>query len=218
MNRTAQPVAALTCSRVTPGCSATTTSSQVSGSGSITARSVMTHFGPPPRRPNRSRSPLPSPIPDRGAEVATLDERPCRLAHDHHHRAGRRGDLRSPAGAGQPRLRRFVRADHGRVDVGVLVELRAAEEPDVDPPGLQPVGEDLRNADDRIAGLGELAVTDRQRQSRRLGADAARLVDQHRLDRVQPAGEVGGRRRQADADEALAACPPRRARRAAVRR
>ena len=102
---------------------------------------------------------------DRRSEVATLDEGPRRLAHDHHHRAGRCGDLRRAAGTGEPGLRRLVRADDGRVDVGVLVELGTAEEPDVDASGLQPVGEDLGDADDGIAGVGQLAVADRQRQA-----------------------------------------------------
>ena len=47
-------------------------------------------------------------VSDRGAEVAALDERSSRLAHDHHHRAGRRGDLRRSTGAGQAGPRRLV--------------------------------------------------------------------------------------------------------------
>ena len=91
------------------------------------------------------------------------------------------------------------------------IELGGTEEPDVDPAGLQPVGEDLRHGDDRVGGLGQLAVADRQRQPRRLGADAARLVHEHAVGSVEPAGEVGGRARQADADEAAAAIVERRA-------
>ena len=67
-----------------------------------------------------------------------------------------------------------VVADHGRVDVAEPVELGGAEEPDVDAPGLQPVGEDLGHADHGVGGLGQLAVADRQRQPGRLRADAAR--------------------------------------------
>ena len=152
-------------------------------------------------------------VADRRAEVAALDERPSRLAHDHHHRTGRRSDLRCAAGAGQPGLRCVVRADHGGVDVGVLVELSATEEPDVDAAGLQPVGEDLRHADDCIAGLGKFAVADRQRQAGRLGPDAARFVDQHRFDGIEPPGQIGGSRGQPDADEALPlSCRSERAR------
>ena len=147
VNRTGQPVAASTCSRVTPGWSATTTSSQVSGSGSITARSVMTQLWPTAAQPESLAIALAVAEADGSTEVATLDESTCRLAHDHHHGAGGRSDFGRAACAWQTGLRRLVRADDGRVDVGVLVELGAAEEPDVDAPGLQPVGEDLRHAD-----------------------------------------------------------------------
>ena len=41
----------------------------------------------------------------------------------------------------------LVVADDRRVDVAEAVELRRAEEADVDAPGLQPVGEDLGHAD-----------------------------------------------------------------------
>ena len=44
------------------------------------------------------------------------------------------------------------------------VELRSREEADVDPARLEPVVEDLDDADDRVRGLGEDAVPDRERQ------------------------------------------------------
>ena len=112
--------------------------------------------------------PLPVPRPvtetERRAEVDAFDERPRRLAHDHHHLARRGRDLRRPACTRQPCPGVVVVADHRRVDVGEAVELGAAEEADVDPPGLQPVGEDLRHADDGVGRVAELAVADRQRQ------------------------------------------------------
>ncbi|BAE67201.1 hypothetical protein [Xanthomonas oryzae pv. oryzae MAFF 311018] len=55
-NRIGQPVAALTCSRVVPGCSDVTVSSRVTGSGSITHRSVTTTVGPAPGKPARTRA------------------------------------------------------------------------------------------------------------------------------------------------------------------
>src|SRR5262249_35630854 len=45
-NFSAQPVAAATCSAVTPGCKAVTVNSLVTGSGTMTQRSVMTLVGP----------------------------------------------------------------------------------------------------------------------------------------------------------------------------
>jgi hypothetical protein len=47
-----------------------------------------------------------------------------------------------------------------------------------------------------------VAVTDRERQDAGLGADRARLVDQHRVRRVGQPGEVRRRGREPDADEA----------------
>ena len=59
-----QPVAAVTCSRVTPGCSAVATSSFVPGSGRMRQRSVTTSVGPAVRMPSRSRWSPPSPNPN----------------------------------------------------------------------------------------------------------------------------------------------------------
>ncbi len=50
-NGSPTPVAAMTCSRVTPGCSAVTTNSWVSASGSVMHRSVIMPTGPAPGRP-----------------------------------------------------------------------------------------------------------------------------------------------------------------------
>ena len=52
---------ARTCSTVTPGCSAVSTSSLDSGSGSSTPRSVITRTGPAPCSPSRARSVGPVP-------------------------------------------------------------------------------------------------------------------------------------------------------------
>ena len=65
----------------------------------------------------------------------------------------------------------IVVADHGAVEVGVAVDLRRPQEADVDPAALQPVAEDLGHADDRVGGLRQLAVADRERQVARLGTD-----------------------------------------------
>ena len=92
------------------------------------------------------------------------------------------------------------------------VDLGGAEEADVDAPALQPVGEHLGHRDDRVGGLGELAVADRQRQHAGLRADRAALVDEDAAGRVRAPGEVRGQARQADADEAdrPVVQPPRR--------
>ena len=209
-----QPVASCACSAVTPGWTWVSTSSRRLGVGLEDAE-VGDHAG----RALAAQAELlavarAGPVADRGDEVDLLDERAGALAHDHDHLPAGRGDLRRPAGAGQAHLRVVVvAADHGRVDVGVAVDLGGAEEADVDPAGLDPVVEHLGHADDRVGGLAEHAVADRERQPRRLGADRARLVDQHEVRRVRAAGEVRAGARQADADEARVDVASARARR-----
>ncbi len=142
--------------------------------------------------------------PDRRAEVAPLDEGARPLPNDDDDLACGCRDLGSTARTGQPRGRVLVVADDRRVDVAVAVELRGAEEPDVDAASLKPVGEDLGHRHDRVGSVGEIAVADREWEPRRLRSDAARLVDQRAPLRVRAAGEVRCRRRQPDSDEAHA--------------
>jgi hypothetical protein len=93
----------------------------------------------------------------------------------------------------------------------VAVDLGRAEESDVDAFALEPVGEHLRDGDDRVRGLGELAVPDRERQLLRLCPDRAALVDQDAVRRVGRTREVRSEARQPDPDEADSAVvePPR---------
>ncbi len=139
---------------------------------------------------------------DRGDEGQLVDEGAVRLLEDDQHFLGAAGDFRRAAGSRQAHLGLAVVADHGGVDVAEAVDLGRAEEADVDPSALQPVAEDLAGGDHGIGGLGQLAVADGQRQDAGLGADRPGLVDQHDVRRGSQARQVGGLRRQADADEA----------------
>ena len=125
-----------------------------------------------------------------------------RLAHDHEDLPGVDGDLAGPAGAGQAGRRMVVRADDRRVDVAEPVDLRRAEEPDVDEPALEVVAEQLEHAHDRRRAGHDRRVADGQRQPGRPGAEDARLVDELEVGRHGPLGEVDRDVRQADADEA----------------
>ena len=197
-----QPVRSLAAEADTPGYRPVRVNSSVSGSGSRTPRSVMIFLGPAPVSPSRSRSARARPVADRGDEVDPFDERAVVLPDHDDHLTARGGDLRRAARAGQPHLGvTVIPADHGGVDVAELVDLGGAEEADVDAAGLQPVVEDLRDADHRVRRLGQHAVADGQRQPVRLGADRARLVDQHQRRRVRGPGQVRGRAGQPDADE-----------------
>src|SRR5512134_3987360 len=77
---------------------------------------------------------------ERGDEVEALDEGARRVPKHDDDLLDSRGDLRRAPGARQPHLRMVVGPDHGRVDVPAPVDLRGAEEADVDPPGSDPVG------------------------------------------------------------------------------
>ena len=162
----------------------------MSASGSSTPRSVITAVGPRPRRPSCRRVSSTRPVPHRGDEVEALDEALPRLTGDDDHLATGGGDLGRPARAREANLRTLVRrADDRRVDVRVAVDLRRAEEADVDAAGLYPVVEDLDEADNRVRRLREDAVPDREREIPGLCADRARLVDEDELGRVDTTGE-----------------------------
>ena len=100
-------------------------------------KSVITARGPPPRAPLRARAPVPAPKPGAGAEVELLDEAARRRLQHHEGLPRVRGDLGRAARAGQARRGRCVGTDHGAVEVAEAVDLRGAEEADVDASGLQ---------------------------------------------------------------------------------
>ncbi|MND59681.1 hypothetical protein D3C80_508840 [compost metagenome] len=139
---------------------------------------------------------------DRGDEGQLVDEGAVGLLEDDQHFLGGTGDLRGAAGTRQAHFRVVVVTDHGGVDVAEAVHLGGAEEADVDAATLQPVAEDLAGGHHGVGGLGQLAVTDGQRQHGRLGADGAGFVDQHHVRGRGQARQVGSLGRQADADEA----------------
>ena len=83
-------------------------------------------------------------VAERGDEVELLDEAARRLAHDDENLAAGAGDFRRAAAAGKPRLRLVVGTDHGGVEIGEAIDLRAAEEADGKAAALQPVAEHFR--------------------------------------------------------------------------
>ncbi len=95
-------------------------------------------------------------------EVDLLDEAPGRLAHDHEHLAGVDRDLAGTAAPRETRLRGVVVADHGRVDVAEAVDLRRAEEPDVDEAALEVEREELEHARHRGRAGHDRRVADAQ--------------------------------------------------------
>ena len=200
--RSSHPVAACTSASVTPGCTWVSTSSRVTGSGSSTPRSVITAVGPPPLSPRRRRSSPPAPWPSEVTKSSrsTNRSRVWRATMiTSAHEAAISG---APPAPGSRTDGASYDADHRRVDVGEAVDLRRAEEANVDATRLEPVVEDLDQADNGIGGLGEGAVADRERQVLRLGPDRARLVDEHEAGLVEATGQVRRRARQPDADEA----------------
>ena len=86
--------------------------------------------------PLRDRGPPgPSPCPTVVQKSSRSTNVRGAVRRDHDHLAAARRDLGCAAGPRQPRPRVLVVADHGRVQVRVAVDLRGAEERDVDPPG-----------------------------------------------------------------------------------
>ena len=187
-------MASRTSSSSTPGCRATSSSSPSSGDGRRMPRSVMT------AEPGAAVGSVELAA-DRGDEVHLAHEGALRVAQQNDHAAGRARDLRRAAGAGQAHLGRVVVADHRGVDVAEAVDLRGAEEADVDPPAADPVVEHLRHRDQVLRAGGEVVVADRQRQALRARPDGAGLVDEHAAGRVQAPGEVGGGVGRPDPDQ-----------------
>src|SRR6185503_3481344 len=72
-------------------------------------------------------------VAERGHEVELLDEAARRMAHDDENLAAGAGDLGCAAAAGKPCLRLLVGTDHGGVEIGEAIDLRAAEEADGKP-------------------------------------------------------------------------------------
>ena len=107
----------------------------------------------------------------------------------------------APPLPGRRTLGASVGADHGRVDVAEAVDLRAAQEADLDPAVLQQALEHVRHAADHERPGHQGRVADRDRQPLGLGADRAGLVDQQEPRRVGGPRQVAGQVRQPDADE-----------------
>ena len=113
-----------------------------------------------------------------------------------------RGDFRGAAGTGQARVRTFVMTDYGGVEVAEAVNLRRTEKAHVHTPCLQVVAEDLRQRHDAGRGLRQFAITDGQRQYLGPAADGSRFIDQYDVRCMSQPGQITGRAREADADEA----------------
>src|ERR671910_1461152 len=137
-------------------------------------------------------------------EMELLDERARRLPHDHEDLPRVDRDLACTAGAGEPYLRTLVGADHRRVQVAEAVDLRAAEERDVDQPGLQVEREELEHRGHGGGNRGERRIADRQRQPPGPRPEHAGLVDELELRGDGTLREVADDVRQAHADEAVA--------------
>ncbi|MCY1429335.1 hypothetical protein D9M71_452490 [compost metagenome] len=139
---------------------------------------------------------------DRGNEIEFVDKGARRLLEDDQHALGGTGNLRRATCTRQTDFRRVVITHDGGVDVAETVDLRRAEETDVNAPALQPVTENLAGRHHGVGGFRQLTVANRQWQYTWLGTDRARFVDQHHIRRGSQARQVGRFRRQADADEA----------------
>ena len=138
-----QPVAFTTFSTSTPGCTLVSVSSFVTGSGVRMPRSVITAAGPLPGSRSRARLSPPSrwPADVTKSSLSTNARVFCRsVISTSLHDAAISG---APPAPGSRVDGLLVIADHRRVDVGEAVDLRGAEEAEIDAAALQPVGEHL---------------------------------------------------------------------------
>ena len=142
---------------------------------------------------------------NRGDESQLIHEGAMTLFKDDQHFLRAAGNFRRATGAWQAYLGLVIVTNHRGIDVAELVDLRSAEEADVNAPTLQPVTENLAGRHYGVSGFGQLAVTDGQWQHSRFGADGAGLVNQHHFRGMGQARQVGRLGWQADADEADAA-------------
>ena len=129
----------------------------------------MTTLGPPPAPLGRPSPCLPNPrLVTKSTDSTNVFGR---VAEHHIDLAGAGRDLRCATGTRQADLRMVVVADHRAVQIGEPVDLRRRQEPDVDPTGLEPVGEDLGNRDHQFGGLCQLAIANREGQHVGSGCD-----------------------------------------------
>ena len=138
---------------------------------------------------------------ERRDEIELVHKAALALRHDDENLAAGIGDLRRAAAAGQPHLRLVIGADHGRVEIGIFIDLCTAEKTDGDAPALQPVAEHFRHRHRGERGVAEFAVTDRERQYGGLGGNGSGFIDQGNARRMREAGHIRRRRRHADADK-----------------
>src|SRR5262249_28535456 len=99
-----------------------------------------------------------------GDEVELLGKSARRLAHDDEYLAAGAGDRGRAAAAREPYLGLVIIADHGGVEIGEAVDLRAAEEANRHASALQPVAKHLDDSRGGERGLAQLAIADRERQ------------------------------------------------------
>ena len=137
-----------------------------------------------------------------GDEGQLVDESALAHGHDDEDLMAIGGDFRRPAAAGQAHLGLVIIADHGGVEIGEAINLRAAQKAHGHAPALQPVAEHLGHRHGGQRGVAQFAIADGERQHIGLGGDGAGFVDQRDLRRMGVAREIAGGRGGADAHEA----------------
>jgi len=141
-------------------------------------------------------------VAERGDEIEFFHEAAPALRHGDEDFPARYRDFWSAAAARQAHLGAGIGAHHRGVEIGVSVDLGAAQKAHRDAAALEPVAEHFRHRYGGERGVAQFAVADRERQDGRPGGDGAGFVDQRDAGRMGEAGEIAGGRRHADADEA----------------
>ena len=134
-------------------------------------------------------------------EVDLVGESPLVELHHDERALGEDGDLAGAAGAGEAHLGGGVAADDCRVEVAVLVNLRAAQKAHLDLAVLEEVLEHLAHARDHERASHERRIADGRGHAVRNGTHGAGLVDHAEVGGVGRPGEVAGEVGEPDADE-----------------
>lgn len=116
-----------------------------------------------------------------GGEVDARHKGALGETHDHDDAPGVNGDLTRTAGAREASLWIRVVTNHSRVQVTKAIDLRPAEQGDIDQAALEIQHEQVRHTDDGGRAAYQRGIADGEGQARRLRAENTAFIDQFHI-------------------------------------
>ncbi len=135
-------------------------------------------------------------------EIDFFNKATFALLHDQKDFTTTGRDFRCTTAARQTDFGVVVITDHGGVDVAILIKLGRTKEANRNLAALKPVAEHFRHGDRVDSGFAQLAITDRQREDVRFGANRAAFINKGNVRRVGQARKVARSRRHPDTNKA----------------